>query len=118
MPFGFDARNSKRSLCFSFLGKVSHNALVFSRSTDNKRRGATTFSQRLLVKFDGYRATIQVTAISSVFRFLCYLLVRVFNQSTQVFICYSYLLILVLLKLAFTRYIIAKAYCQATLVGQ
>jgi len=38
---------------------VSHNALVFSRSIGNKRRRATSFSQRFLVKLHHYRATIR-----------------------------------------------------------
>ena len=38
---------------------VSHNALVFSRSKGNKKRSATSFSQRLLVKLHRYCATIR-----------------------------------------------------------
>ena len=52
---------------------VSHNALVFSRSISNKKRSATSFSQRLLSEVTPllcYDQRIQVTAISSVFRCL------------------------------------------------
>ena len=38
---------------------VSHNALVFSRSKGIKKRSATSFSQRLLVKLHRYCATIR-----------------------------------------------------------
>ena len=45
---------------------VSHNALVSSRSIGNKKRSVTSFSQRLLVKLHGYRATIRGSNLSLV----------------------------------------------------
>ena len=100
---------------------VSHNALVFSCSIGNKKRSATSFSQRLLVKLHHYCATIRGSKLplSQVY-FVVFLLP--FGASRQPKYVSFYLLSCELLvfwfhlvsrfycrEIAFTR---SKAYCR------